>query len=292
MTNLLCRGLLLALCIALSACSPRLLLVNGVADQLARQGQSDEDDLLLARDAAPFYLKLSESVLRETPSHLPLAEAVAGGFTQYGYGFVAFEAEKLQGTDSRAAQVLNQRAARLYARAQRHALAALSARHPGLLRSLAHGDQAALRLRDDEVGVAYWGAAAWAARISLSKDRPEIVADLPSAVRLATLAWQAAPSHGQGALASLMGTLEAARPGGNAAHASRYFDRAEEISGGRDPGIWVARAESLALPAGDRTAFEALLRRALAVEPPQRDLNTEVMKQRAAWLLATIDDRF
>jgi hypothetical protein len=31
------------------------------------------------------------------------------------------------------------------------------------------------------VGVAYWAAAAWGAQIALSKDQPEVVADLPSA---------------------------------------------------------------------------------------------------------------
>ena len=133
---------------------------------------------------------------------------------------------------------------------------------------------------------------AWAARIALSKDQPEVVADLPSAVRLATLAWQVDPSHGQGALASLMGSLEAARPGGDLAQARRYFEQAAATADGRDPGVWVAQAEALALPVGDRPAFEELLRRALATNPQRRDLNSEVMRQRAAWLLATADDRF
>jgi TRAP-type C4-dicarboxylate transport system substrate-binding protein len=211
LTPFVCRILLVALSALVCGCSPRLLLVNSVADQLASQGQADEDDLLLARDAAPFYLKLSESMLRETPAHLPLTEAVAAGFTQYAYAFVAFEAEKLQASDAQAAQALNERAARLYARAQRHAMTALSARHHNLLSALAEGHKAVLRLSPDEVGLAYWGAAAWAARIALSKDQPEVVADLPSAVRLATLAWQVEPTHGRGALASLMGTAVAHR---------------------------------------------------------------------------------
>ncbi len=286
------RLLLPTLCVVLAACSPRLMLVNGVADSLASQGRAEEDDLLLARDAAPFYLKLSESVLRQTPAHLPLAESAAAGFVQYAYAFVAFEADKLQTTDARAAQALNERAARLYARARGHALTALAARHPGLLRALAAGQGQALHLASDEIGVAYWAAAAWAAQISLSKDQPDVVADLPSAVRLATLAWQAEPGHGQGALASLMGTLEASRPGGDAALAQRYFEQAVQFAGGRDPGVWVAQAEALAQPAGDRARFEALLRRALEVQPAQRNLQTELMRQRAQWLLATVDERF
>jgi hypothetical protein len=58
------------------------LIVQGVASELASQGQAPEEDLILAREASAFYLKLSESLLRETPGHGPLAEAVAAGFTQ------------------------------------------------------------------------------------------------------------------------------------------------------------------------------------------------------------------
>lgn len=283
---------LLSVLLLLGACSPRLALVRSVADQLATQGQGAEDDLLLARDAAPFYLKLSESVLAETPGHVALAESVAAGFTQYAYAFVAFEAEKLQLQDVRGAQAMNQRAARLYARAQGHALRALEARHPGLAQALAgpHGQR--LSLRREEVGLAYWAAAAWAARIALSKDQPEVVADLPLALRLAQLAWQTQPEHGEGALASLMGSLEAARPGGSEPQARAYFAQAATLAAGRQAGVFVAQAEALALPAGDRPAFEALLRQALAASEVRRDVSNEVMRQRALWLLATADERF
>lgn len=86
---------LLALAGLLAACSPRQLLVQGVADALATQGQADEEDLALARDASPFYLKLSESLLKESPGNLKLAQSVASGFTQYAYAFVASEAEAI-----------------------------------------------------------------------------------------------------------------------------------------------------------------------------------------------------
>lgn len=48
----------------LSACMPRQLLVNSAADALTAQGQVDEEDLGLAREASAFYLKVSESLLR------------------------------------------------------------------------------------------------------------------------------------------------------------------------------------------------------------------------------------
>lgn len=273
----------------LQACSPRALLVKGVADELAVQGPGDEEDVGLAREAGAFYLKLSESVLRQTPGHLALAESVSGGFTQYAYAFVAFEADKLESSDVRAAQRLRQRAARLYWRAQRHAIAALEADQPGFAQALA-GDR--LQLKAEHVGLAYWGAASWAAAISLSKDRPEAVADLPLALRLAQLAFARAPDHGEGALASLMGTLEAARPGGDARAAEAFFRRATAAGAGRNAGVFVAQAEALALPAADRAAFESLLRQAVAAAAQRRDLGNEVMRERAQWLLETADDRF
>jgi hypothetical protein len=143
-----------------------------------------------------------------------------------------------------------------------------------------------------QVGLAYWGAAAWAAAISLSKDRPDVVADLPQAMRLARLAWDRDPDHGQGALATLMASFEMARPDGSRAHAEAYFERAIAAGGGRSAGPFVARAETMALAAGDRPAFEALLRQALAVSASHPDLANAAMRERAQWLLDTADDRF
>jgi len=279
--------------LCLSACSPRMLIVQGAADELANQGQAEEGDLVLAREASAFYLKLSESVLRQSPGHLKLAEAVAAGFTQYAFAFVSFEAERIESTDAKAAQKLRERAARLYLRAHRHAMAALEQRTPGFASALASTDPAKWpRLDATEVGVAYWAAASWGGFIALSKDNPETVADLPLAVRLTHLAWDRDPQHGDGALASLMGSFEAARPGGDRRQAERYFDQAIATSRDHRAGACVAKAEAIALPAGDRAAFEALLRQALQASAQRRDLSNEVMHERAQWLLDTADDLF
>lgn len=284
---------LFALLVMLSACSPRQIIVQGVADELAAQGEAAEEDLQLAREASAFYLKLSESILRQTPDNLRLAEAVAGGFTQYAYAFEALEADRIESRDARAAQRLRERAARLYARAYRHAMAALERKTPGFERALKSPDAKRWpAISDEQVGVAYWAAASWGGLISLSKDDPEVVADLPLASRLASLTWAKAPDFGEGALASLMGTFEAARPGGSSAQAAAYFDRAIAASGNKNAGVFVARAEAIALPAGDRAAFEALLREALVAGTNRRNLQNEVMRERAQWLLDTAADLF
>lgn len=279
--------------VLLAACSPRHLIVQGMADELATQGQAQEEDLQLAREASAFYLKLSESILRETPDHPRLAEAVAGGFTQYSYAFVAFDADRLDTRDVKAAQKLRERAARLYLRAHRHAMAALELQTPGFAQALAAPDPARWPgLRAEQVGLAYWAAVSWGGYISLSKDDPDVVADLPLAVRLATLAWKSKPDHGDGALASLMGSFEAARPGGSMRQALAYFDQGIALGAGRNAGAFVAKAEGWALPSNDRSAFEALLRQALTASDARRDLSNGVMRERALWLLEAADDLF
>ncbi len=283
-----------ALALLLGACSPRQMIVGGLADELASQGQGDENDLDLLRDAAPFHLKLSESVLRRDPGHAALAESVAAGFTQYAYAFVAFEAEQVEARNARAAERLRQRAAKLYERAHRHAMAALEKAQPGFAAQLAQpGDT--LRLRPEQAGLAYWAAASWGGWISLSKDDPDIVADLPLAVRLAQRAWAADPEWGQGSLTSLLGSFEAARPGGSQQMALAYFDRAIAQSGGRSAGALLAKAEGHAQPTGDKELFARLLRQALAIKDEAGSplaTQNELMRRRARWLQERIDDLF
>ena len=272
------------------------MIVGNLADELAAQGNVPETDLLLARDAAPFYLKLAESVLSQQPGHAALAEAVSAGFTQYAYAFVAFEADQLESQDARAALLMRQRAAALYHRARDHALAALERQHPGLQQALAASDPKLLpQLATSEVGLVYWAAASWAGWISLSKDQPEITADLPLVVRLSEQARLADPDWGLGATVGLRAQLEAARPGGDRRLAERWFDEAIARSGGRLPNAYLAKAEALALPAGDRQGFEQLLQQALATSPPlpaAQTLAAEVARRRAAWLLLQSPDLF
>ena len=291
------RGLLALLLIqGLVACSPRQLIVGSLADELAAPALAGESDLELLRDAAPFHLKLSESVLAGQPGHLALAESVASGFTQYSYAFVAFEADRIEASDARAADRLRQRAAKLYARAHRHAMTALEIAHPGFRQALTGSPtDSRSQLRPNEVGLAYWAAAAWGGWISLSKDDPEVVADLPLAIRLAHSAWALDPAWGQGALTGLLATFESARPGGSQAQALRWFDLTIEQSSAQSVGALLGKAEGYALPAGDRALFEQLLRQALSIREPAGSplaLQNEVMRRRAAWLQGQTADLF
>lgn len=277
----------------MSGCAVRPLVVDQAANALSGQGLSSEEDLQLAREASAFYLKFSESVLSETPGHLKLAESVSAGFTQYAYAFVASDAERLDAKHPKEAAAMRLRAARLYARAHRHAMKALEKNNPSLIASLRQPNLVSQKkTAEQQVPLAYWAAASLGGWISMSKDDPDLVADLPIAMRLAELAWHTTPDFGHGALASLMGTLESAKVGGSQRKAQAYFDQAISLSHGQEAGPYVAKAEGLALPAQDQKQFEQLLLQAIAVSQQHRSLQNEVMRERAQWLLASMDDLF
>jgi hypothetical protein len=277
--------------LSLSACSVRQQLIRQAADEMSQQSV-EEEDIGLAREASAFYLKLSESLLRSVPGHVALAQSVTSGLTQYAYAFLSSEADRIESHSLAKAQALRVRAARMFERAQKQGRAALSLRHPEFSSQLLSVEVKALRLQPDEVGLAYWTAAAWGGQISFSKDTPDVVADLPLVVNLATLAWQTQPGYGDGALASLMGTLELARPGGSRARALAYWDQAIEISQGQSPGPYVAKAEGWAVEQQDRDAFEAWLNKAVEVSQGKRDLSSQIMRERALWLLSQVDAIF
>jgi hypothetical protein len=54
----------------------------------------------------------------------------------------------------------------------------------------------------------------------------------------------------------------------------------------------VAKAEGWAVDQQDRPAFEAWLNKAIAVSADKRDLSSQIMRERAQWLLSQADTIF
>lgn len=274
--------------------------VNSVGDTIAAGSNSyaSDDDPELIKAAAPFSLKLIESLLAETPKHRGLRLAAASGFTQYAYAFVQQDADELEATDHAGAMALRARARRLYLRARDHGMHGLEATHPDFAAALRKDPHAAAQAcTKDDVGLLYWTAAAWSAAIAVTKDRPDLIAELPQAEAMMDRALELDESFDHGAIHTYMITYEMARPGARdpATKARAHFDRAVELSGGHDASPYVALAEAVCLPAQDRAQFESLLNKALAIDPdaqPNSRLVNLIMQRRARWLLGRIDDLF
>jgi len=300
--NLLLAGLLaLALSPLLCGCSVKRLAVNKVGDALAGSGSSfaSDDDPDLVKAAVPFSLKLMEGLLAENPNHKGLLLASASGFSQFAYAFVQQDADELEDSNFAAAENLRARARRLYIRARNYGLPGLELAHPGFDKNLRADPKAALQAAGaKDVPFLYWTAASWAASISLSKDNPDMVADLPFPEALIDRALALDESFDHGAIHSFLVTYEMSRPNASTnaeAHSRQHFERAMQLNRGLQVGPLVALAEAVSLQKQDLQEFETLLHRALALNPdmkPEFRLANLVMQRRAKWLLSRTDQLF
>lgn len=293
---------LVALGLLLSpGCSIRKFAVNQVGNALAEGGSTfaSDDDPELIRAAVPFSLKLMESLLAESPRHPGLLFATASGFTQYAYAFVQMDADELEDEDFGAAEALRTRARRLYLRARDYGLRGLEARHPGFAARLrAQAQAGAATARRGDVPLLYWTAASWGAAISLAKDDPDLIKDVPQVEALIDRALALEPDWGDGAIHSFLITYEMARVGAEgdpAARARRHFERALALGRGAQAGPYVAFAEAVCVARQDLEQFDTLLEQALAVDPdavPDQRLLNLVMQRRARWLASQREDLF
>ncbi|MBI5016904.1 MAG: TRAP transporter TatT component family protein [Deltaproteobacteria bacterium] len=296
------RAVLLLLLVlpATQGCSLNGLVVDRLGDGLARGGSTfaSDDDPELVEAAAPFSLKLMESLLAERPEHRGLRLAAARGFTQYAYAFIQEEADEREDVDFGAAEALRVRARKLYLRSRDHGLRGLEAAHPGFREALAANPKGcADRTGAADVPLLYWTAVAWASAVSLSKDDPRLVSTLPQVEALIDRALELQEDFEAGAIHAFLISYEAARQASEppAERARRHFQRAMELGRGSQAAPLVALAEAVSLQRQDQSEFESLLEQALAIDvdaDPEHRLANLVMQRRARWLRSRTDRLF
>ncbi|HSP05958.1 MAG TPA: TRAP transporter TatT component family protein [Acidobacteriota bacterium] len=279
----------------------RKLAINSLGDALARGTSSyvEDDDPELVKQAIPFGLKTMEGLLAESPRHRGLLLAAASGFTQDSYAFVQSEADYLESADLQQATAMRARAARLYRRAMDYGFRGLEVDHQGFEAALRKSPETAVAdMKKKDVPLLYWTAAAWAARISLNKEDPELSADLRLTETMMKRALDLDETFGAGAIHDFFITYEGSRPasaGGSIERARRHMDRALEISGGKRVAPLVSYAEAVLVGEQNRAEFEKMLQQALALDPdsaPSERLPNLIAQRRARWLLSQIDVLF
>lgn len=285
-----------------AGCSLRTYAINTVGNALA-SGNSvyeSDSDLDLVGAALPFGLKLTESLLAESPRQEALLLTACRGFTMYSFAFVAHDAERLTEEDLDRARALRLRARRLYLRGAEFGFRALELRHPGFEQALTTDPREAVkrigpksRVRD--VPLLYWTAAAVGLALSVSIDDAALLARLPEVEAMLDRALELDEAWDDGALHEFKLIVAATRTRGTVDRAAldAHYARALTLSQGRSAGVFVAYAEAVSLPAQDKVEFRAMLERALAIDAdqqPQDRLATLVSQRKARWLLGRIDD--
>jgi predicted anti-sigma-YlaC factor YlaD len=136
------------------------------------------------------------------------------------------------------------------------------------------------------------------AAISLSKDNPAMIGELPIGEALVRRALELNEAYDYGSIHVFLISYEMGRAGLIAdapARARKHFARAVELSGGLQAAPFVSYAEAISVSERNRKEFEQMLRKALALDAgrkPEWQLANIIMQRRARWLLTQTDRLF
>lgn len=285
------------LAVCWSGCSIQKLVVTKVGGSLASgSSYASDDDPEFVGQALPFGLKTIEGLLAQYPEDRALLLAACSGFTQYAYVYLQSEADYIEDSDLARAQVLRQRAARMYRRALSYGWRGLDSVQSGLVERMRADPAKALSAAGKEdVPLLYWTGAAWGAAISAALTDSDLTADLPLAEALMRRARELDEGFALGAILDFYISYHGGRAvaaGGSVDAARKSLELALVYAAGRRAAPLVTFAEVVDVTTQDRQSFEKHLEQALAVDPdasPDQRLANIVAQKRARWLLARKD---
>jgi len=277
---------LLAGCLLLQAGCASMVssAANRFADNLSA-AVLNQDDPETVRDGAPAYLLLLDSLLAGSPDDPQILAAAANLYATYGF---VFADDPL-------------RAARLTERARRYSTRAMCISYATACRwdGMPYEDYVAtlggLSAKQADIVFSY-GLASLAYIRKHSSDYSAI-ALLPYSQALLERYLEISDGSDDGAIYTYLGILNTLLPpslGGEPGKGRAYFERAIELSGGRNLSAKVEFAEGYARLLYDRELHDMLLEEVLAADPvePGATLQNVLAQERARELLASADDYF
>ena len=266
-------------------CASIMERVGGnLADNL-NQAILNQDDLETVRSGAPAYLLMVDGLIEGNPENSAMLLAGSKLYASYTSAFVDDDA----------------RAKRLAGRALEYAIRALCSEMERLC--------TALEARPADFGVAldtadagdvpllYAFAGAWAGWIQVNSDDWNAVAALPKLILLFERCVVLDESWDDGGAHVYLGVFSTLLPavlGGKPEIGRAHFERAIELSGGRNLMFKVLMAEHYARAVFDRELHDDLLHSVMIepIEAPGLTLVNTLARQRAGRLLAGSADFF
>jgi hypothetical protein len=287
--------------------------VSPTQSLMARLGEAvlNQDDPATVQQGAPAYLLLIDGLIADDPANVNLLLSGARLYSAYAGAFAdgseAITAASLPHgprlhpeVEARGADEAG-RAQRLTARARGYAERAMCANSEAAcaLPKLSY-DELTRRLPEfskDHAELLYVYAVAWAGWIQVRAGDWNAIAELPKLKATLERVVALDPAHDKGGAQLYMGVLESLLPaaaGGRPDVARGYYERALEMSGGRNLMVKVLYAERYARPQFDRELHDRLLKEVMAADAyvPDLTLTNTLAKRRAAQLLASADQYF
>jgi len=273
-------ALLLPLC--LGGCAN---LVAGVAADTLSAAILNQDDPRLIRSGVPAYLLLVDGLISQSPDNPDVLAAGAQLFSLYGSRFA---------DDAAHAGELTEKARRYGDRAACSAVAefcgAADLPYDAFVSQLSEFDRR-------NIDYLYVFSISWLSHLDATSEDWSAVAELPWVEAALERVLEVDETHDSGALHGYLGILKSLRPpalGGEPEAAQAHFERAIELSDGRDLSIKLEYARRYARMMFEQELHDRLLREVL--DAPANvagyTLFNSLAKEEAAELLATSADYF
>lgn len=271
------------------------LVLGGCASMVASAGSGlagnlndailNQDDPELVRDGAPAYLLMLDSFVGGAPENAAVLSAAAELYSAYGVVFV---------DDPVRARKLTARG-RAYGR---RALCAASERACGIW-ELPYEEfvQRLQSLQVKQVPALYTFGLSWMAYIQAHSDDFAALAKLPQVQAVLQRVQALDRPYQEANIEHFLGVLNTIRPpalGGDFETGLAHYERALQVSGGRDLGVKVDYARYYARTLYERELHDRLLREVLEADPVQPGLTlfNTLAQEEARELLASADDYF
>jgi hypothetical protein len=276
------------LCLAapfLASCATVVATAGGGMAENLNAAIMNQDDPELVRDGAPAYLLMLDSFVEGAPDNVAALSAAAELYAAYG---VVFVDDPL-------------RARKLTARGREYGRRALCSAKESICGIWNETyDGFALRLQEvteKEIEALYTFSLSWIAYIQAHADDFMALAKLPFAQLALKRVREIDPRYQEANIEHYLGVLDTIRPpalGGDFEAGREHYERAIDLSGGRELGIKVSYALYYARTLYERELHDRLLNEVLAADPvePGYTLFNTLAQDEAAELLESADDYF
>jgi len=263
----------------------------------------EQTDYEFSRIAAPGALIQVDGLLRVSPDNEHLLLLGTRGWASYAYGFIEDNMEIAEANgDLEKADHERDRARAMYLKAKDLGLKLLDTMNSDFSDALGRDPDRLKRFVTEEfsdksdVPALFWTAYAWGSAINISRDDPELIADLPfprvlmeRAIALDEGYFHAAGQVFMGVINSSLGQAI----GGNPEQGRKHFERALQLTQRKATIVQLNYAQTYAVQVQNRKLFDSLLKEIVDAPIPGGTplaLPNTIARRRALRLLAQADN--
>jgi hypothetical protein len=276
--------LLLLTSILLSGCSALMSKATGGLASNLSAAILNQDDPETVRDGIPAYLLMLDSFVAGAPEDVAMLSAAAELYAAYGVVFV---------DDPERAKRITRRS---WDYGQR-ALCNANANTCGMANLHLQDMQPILDTLDQKNSAPlYTFGLSWLAYIQTHSDEADALARLPQPAAVMLRTRQLDPDYRPGQVEMYLAVLNTIRPpalGGDFTTGRAHYERAIELTSGRDLSVQVKFARYYARPLYDRELHDQILQQVLMADPVEPSLTlTNTLAQREARILLNNADEY